>query len=143
MIRRATEADAAVIAAIEGECFGAEAWSSQLVGEQLTAEHRNVLLAHDIAYGVVSVLGDVADLDRIAVMPFARRRGIAGDLLGQLIEAARGNGAARMLLEVAASNDAAIGLYESHGFSTINTRRRYYPDGVDALIMELKIEEGP
>ncbi len=32
-----------------------------------------------------------------------------------------------MLLEVAADNDAAIGLYESYGFTTISTRKGYYP----------------
>ncbi len=84
------------------------------------------------------MLGDVADLDRIAVLPFARRRGLAGELLEQLIEAAGGHGAERMLLEVAADNEAAIGLYESYGFTTISTRKGYYPGGVDALIMELR-----
>ncbi len=139
MIRRATEADVATIARIEVECFGTEAWSEQLVREQLVADHHVVLVGHAIAYGVVSWLGDVADLDRIAVLPFARRRGIAGDLLEQLIEAARGLGAERMLLEVAADNDAATGLYRSYGFTTITTRTGYYPAGTDALVMQLDL----
>jgi ribosomal protein S18 acetylase RimI-like enzyme len=46
-----------------------------------------------------------------------------------------------MLLEVAADNPAAIGLYEAHGFATISTRTAYYPGRVDALVMELTIEE--
>ncbi|MEO6604508.1 MAG: GNAT family N-acetyltransferase [Aeromicrobium sp.] len=141
MIRRATEADVASIATIETECFGSGAWSEKLVGEQLAADHRVVLVDDDIAYGVVTVLGDVADLDRIAVLPFARRRGLAGDLLAHLIEAARGYGGRHMLLEVAADNDAAIGLYESYGFATINTRKGYYTGGADAQVMELSLEE--
>lgn len=139
MIRGAVAGDVATIATIEAECFGAGAWSEQFVRDQLAADHRIVLIHDDIAYGIVSVLGDVADLDRMAVLPFARRRGIAGELLEQLIEAARGSGAERMLLEVAADNAAAIGLYESYGFMTINTRKDYYPDGIDALIMELRV----
>lgn len=139
MIRRATGADVARIVTIEAECFGAAAWSEQLVREQLAADHRDVLIDDDIAYGVVSVLGDVADLDRLAVLPFARRRGVAGGLIEQLIEAARGRGAERVLLEVAADNAAAIGLYESSGFETISARKGYYPGGVDALIMELTL----
>lgn len=139
MIRRATEADVASILAIEDECFGAGAWSEQLVREQLAVDHRVVLIDHDIAYGVVSALGDAADLERIAVLPFARRRGLAGDLLAELIEAGRANGSERVLLEVAADNDAAIGLYEAHGFATIHTRTGYYAGGIDALIMELKL----
>ncbi|GAA3526289.1 ribosomal protein S18-alanine N-acetyltransferase [Aeromicrobium panaciterrae] len=139
MIRGATDRDVAAIVTIEAECFGSDAWSEQLVREQLAAEHRIVLVDDPVAYGVVSVLGDVADLDRIAVLPFARRRGVAGGLLEQLIEAAGGHGAERLLLEVAADNDAAIGLYESFGFTTINTRKGYYPRGVDALVMEREI----
>ena len=139
MIRGATEGDVATIATIESECFGAAAWSDDLVREQLVAEHRIVLLHDDVAYGVVSVLGDAADLDRIAVLPFARRRGIAGELLEQLVEAAGGHGAERMLLEVATDNDAAIGLYEAYGFTTISTRKGYYPGGVDALVLELAL----
>lgn len=46
-----------------------------------------------------------------------------------------------MLLEVAADNGAALGLYASLGFATINRRARYYTGGVDALVMELDIEE--
>ncbi len=139
MIRGATDADVGSISTIETECFGAGAWSEQLVREQLAAAHRIVLVADDIAYGVVSVLGDVADLDRIAVLPFARRRGIAGELLEQLVEAAGGHGAVRVLLEVAADNVAAIGLYESYGFASISTRTGYYPGGVDAHVMDRKI----
>lgn len=139
MIRGAAAVDVATIATIEAECFGASAWSEELVREQLAADHRIVLIHDEIAYGVVSVLGDVADLDRIAVLPFARRRGVAGELLEQLIEAAGGHGAERMLLEVAADNEAAIGLYESYGFATISTRKGYYPGGSDAFVMEREV----
>lgn len=135
MIRPATEADVAVIVSIEAECFGATAWSELLVREQLVADHRIALIHDDVAYGVVSVLGDVADLDRIAVVPSARRGGLARELLDTLIVR---SSAERMLLEVAADNEAAIGLYESFGFATISTRKGYYPGGIDALIMELR-----
>ena len=46
-----------------------------------------------------------------------------------------------MLLEVADHNTAAIALYGSFGFGTISRRGRYYPDGADALVMELEIKE--
>lgn len=141
MTRPATAADVALIASIEAECFGTAAWSEQLVREHLAGDHRSVLIVDDVAYGAISVLGDVADLDRIAVLPSARRRGLARELLADLIAEAREAGSARMLLEVAADNAAAIGLYESYGFTTISTRKDYYPVGVDALILELSIRE--
>jgi ribosomal protein S18 acetylase RimI-like enzyme len=143
MIRGAVAVDVATIATIETECFGASAWSEDLIREQLAADHRIVLIHDDLAYGVVSVLGDVADLDRIAVLPFARRRGVAGELLEQLVEAAGGHGAERMLLEVAADNEAAIALYETYGFMTISTRKGYYPGGIDARVMESRVSLRP
>ena len=44
--------------------------------------------------------------------------------------------AERMMLEVSEANTAATALYLGHGFAVIDRRRRYYPDGTDALIME-------
>jgi [ribosomal protein S18]-alanine N-acetyltransferase len=45
-----------------------------------------------------------------------------------------------VLLEVRADNDAAIRLYERHGFERIAVRRRYYqPGDVDAHIMRRRL----
>jgi ribosomal-protein-alanine N-acetyltransferase len=144
MIRRADSADVVAISGIELICFGDEAWSTELVGDEVEGGHRTVLVADNDgeleAYGSISVLGDLADLDRVAVVPSRRRHGSGGALLAVLIDQAREQGAARMLLEVADANTAAIALYESFGFATISRRVRYYPDGADALVMELDIK---
>ncbi|QGG42531.1 ribosomal protein S18-alanine N-acetyltransferase [Aeromicrobium yanjiei] len=142
MTREATEADVAAIAAIEQACFGGSAWSEALVREEVVSDRHVVLVDDDLtAYGAVSLAGETADLDRIAVLPGARGRGIARDVLEELVDRARDLGAGRLLLEVAADNAPAIGLYESFGFDTISTRRGYYAGGVDALVMELTIAE--
>jgi ribosomal-protein-alanine N-acetyltransferase len=44
-----------------------------------------------------------------------------------------------VLLEVRADNPRAQALYRRFGFVHIHTRRRYYRDGVDALIMQLPL----
>jgi ribosomal-protein-alanine N-acetyltransferase len=79
------------------------------------------------------------DLDwhvmNIAVDPERRRQGIASALLSHLYERADDR-QARFTLEVRASNQAAITLYERDGFRFAGKRRRYYQDnGEDALIM--------
>jgi ribosomal-protein-alanine N-acetyltransferase len=142
MIRPATTDDVTAIAAIELACFATAAWSESLVRAQVAGE-RHVTLVDDQlrAYASISVVDEVADLDRIATAPSARGEGLARSLLERLIDQGRDRGAGRMLLEVDASNTPAIGLYESFGFDTISTRRAYYPDGADALVMELTIEE--
>lgn len=142
MIRRAESGDIAAIAAIELACFGTDAWSEALVRDEVSGDRHTVVVDADLqAYGAISVAGELADLDRIAVLPSARGRGLARGLLDELIDHARDRGAARLLLEVAADNTAAIGLYDSVGFGTISRRARYYPGGVDALVLELTIEE--
>ena len=146
MSRPATHDDVAAVAAIECACFGSSAWSETLVADEVRGERHVVLVVDDgddgvDAYGAISLAGEVADLDRIAVLPASRGRGLARDLLTDLVDRARDLGAGRMLLEVAADNPAAIGLYEAHGFDTISTRRGYYAGGVDALVMQLDIEE--
>jgi ribosomal-protein-alanine N-acetyltransferase len=142
MMRPAGPDDVEAIAEIEQACFGASAWSETLVRDEVTGARHHVLVDGDLrAYGAISLAGEVADLDRIAVVPDARGHGLARELLAELLDRARDLGAERMLLEVAADNTAAIGLYESCGFDTISTRKAYYPDGADALVMELTIEE--
>lgn len=142
MNRVAADADVAAIVRIEQACFGSSAWSESLVADEVRSERHVVRVADDLtAYGAISLAADVADLDRIAVVPDARGRGLARELLAALVDGARDLGADRMLLEVAADNAAAIGLYDSFGFETISTRRGYYAGGIDALVMELAIAE--
>jgi len=73
-------------------------------------------------------------LMNIAVDPARRRRGIARMLIDAMIE--RAGIDANFTLEVRVSNVGAIALYESYGFRSVGTRRRYYQDtGEDAIIM--------
>ena len=142
MIRAAGPDDAAAIAAIETSCFEAGAWSEALLREHLGRDHHVVLVDGDLrAYGAISVSGEVADLDRVAVVPAARRQRLAAGLLVALIDRARGLGADRMLLEVSVDNAPAHNLYRTFGFDTISRRNGYYPGRVDALVMKLDIKE--
>lgn len=140
MIRAASLTDLAALTEIEASCFGDDAWTSSLVEAELTSDMRRVLLSCDdaivVGYGSIMVVDDVADLQRIAVLPEARRAGLGSELLDELLATASNHGATRILLEVAASNDHAISLYESFNFEVIARRRRYYADNTDALVME-------
>jgi len=141
MIRRAVLADVDAVVVIERACFGADAWSETLVTAAVEGGRSTVLIDDLDAYGVIAVAGDVADLERIAVMPSRRRQGVAGRVLDALCAAAREQEADRMLLEVAADNAAAIAFYAAHGFTTISRRAGYYRGGIDALVMQLELQE--
>jgi ribosomal protein S18 acetylase RimI-like enzyme len=76
-----------------------------------------------------------AYLEELYVAPAKRGRGLGRALLGEAMETARRRGAARM--EVATSEDdtAALGLYESAGF----TNREGQPDGPVMLFYEREL----
>ena len=141
MIRPATPDDAAAITAIERDAFGADSWSAGLVDLELSAPGRVVVAAEDddalVGYASAAVIADVADLTRIVVKFATRRTGVGRALLVTLQEMAAERGAARMVLEVAESNDAALGLYTAAGFVEIARRRNYYGRDLDAVVMEL------
>ena len=141
MIRAATLPEIDAILVIERGCFGTEAWSEDLVEAAIKGDRNTVLIDNLDAYGAIALADDVADLERIAVMPSRRRQGVARQLLDALCAAARAQGATRMLLEVAADNDAGLGFYEAYGFTTISRRAGYYRGGVDALVMQLDLQE--
>jgi len=69
----------------------------------------------------------------LGVLPAYRRRGIAKTLL-QNCEECLGMPVVR--LSVRASNQAAIRLYEKHGYAVVNRWERYYAGGEDALVLE-------
>ena len=89
-----------------------------------------------VGYLVCSRYADVWHLMNVAVAPHRRRVGIARLLLDRLFADAGRD--ARYTLEVRASNQAAIEMYERLGFRHSGVRRGYYHDnGEDALIMWL------
>ena len=70
---------------------------------------------------------------RIGVVADFRRNGIANQLL-DFLESLRKK--REILLEVKSENFAAIGLYQKKGFINFAVRKRYYPDGKDAILMK-------
>ncbi|HVH45565.1 MAG TPA: ribosomal protein S18-alanine N-acetyltransferase, partial [Labilithrix sp.] len=84
-------------------------------------------------------VADEIHLLNVAVDPDARRGGIGRALVEDLLGYARSKKAAKVLLEVRASNEAAIRLYEHLGFKKFNVRVRYYADDEDGIEMALEL----
>ncbi|WP_077490211.1 ribosomal protein S18-alanine N-acetyltransferase [Sinomonas mesophila] len=142
------EADVPEVHALERLLFPADAWPEQMFRDELAqaqtrrywvAEHRTPSGTRIIAYAGLMCVPPIADVQTIAVVPDFEGRGLGSALLTGLIDEARRRGAADVLLEVRADNPRAQALYRRFGFVQIHTRRRYYRDGVDALIMQLPI----
>ncbi|MFH0920828.1 MAG: ribosomal protein S18-alanine N-acetyltransferase [Fibrobacterota bacterium] len=82
---------------------------------------------------------DEAELFTLAVASGYRRRGFARALLLHLFEVLRGRGCCRVFLELRPSNTAARALYQASGFRALATRKGYYSNGEDALVMSAEI----
>ena len=101
----------------------------------LVAEDRN----HAIAGFVVACGGPVGHIITIDVLPAARRAG-AGSLLLQTAEnRLLESGSRAVRLETAVDNAPALSFYKRHGYSVISTSPRYYPNGVDALVLRKEL----
>ncbi|EAT11736.1 ribosomal protein S18-alanine N-acetyltransferase [Bermanella marisrubri] len=89
-------------------------------------------------YAVLSYVVGEAELLNICVDPKERGQGLAQTLLKHLMDEAKKAENHEMFLEVRPSNDAAIHIYQKHGFNEIGRRKDYYPTKggrEDALLM--------
>jgi ribosomal-protein-alanine N-acetyltransferase len=87
-------------------------------------------------------VADEVHVLNIATSPLFRRMGVARELMRHCVRYARDNQARLLLLEVRRSNDAAISLYRSLGFHSINLRPGYYSDNLeDAVEMAMVLDE--
>ena len=85
--------------------------------------------------GSQSVLGE-ADMMNLAVSPSFRRQGVASGLVEALIKHLKERDVHVLVLEVRASNEPAIRLYEKYGFVQVGRRPNYYAHPKeDALIL--------
>ena len=145
MIEAATAGDVAAVAALELAALGPDAWSGALVEQGITGGLPTVhyLVSREdgvvTGYVAVSVAGDVAELQRIAVDPGHRRDGVATRLLDEVVRLARADGAERLLLEVREDNAAALAFYRAAGFAELARRPGYYRDGATAVVLELPV----
>jgi ribosomal-protein-alanine N-acetyltransferase len=148
VIRRATPDDAEVLAALEADNLGDDAWSPGLVAAGVGGDLPTVawwVAEVDrtvVAYAAASIVADIAELQRIAVDPAHRRGGLATALLAEVAAVARAQGADRLLLEVREDNAEALAFYAGQGFVEIDRRRRYYRDGATAVVLRLPLLTG-
>ena len=127
------------IAALEKLCFS-EPWSENSISGELDNPLSLWLVAVDgdcvAGYvGSQSVMGET-DMMNIAVSPDYRRQGVAAALIEELVRQLKVGGNHCLTLEVRASNDSAIKLYEKLGFIQVGRRPNYYRSPKeDALIL--------
>lgn len=101
-----------------------EQWRSSLRDDWVIALRQDGKL---VAVLVLKLSFFETELLYLLVAPEARRQGLAAKLLDKSLVQSNELNAERMLLEVRASNSAAIALYTEKGFVREGRRKNYYP----------------
>lgn len=146
-LRDASLADLDDISALESGLFGSDAWSREMLREELAGANRRYIVLVDAddrirGYAGLLVLGADGDIQTIAVAPELRGAGHGRAFMNELLDEAARRGASQVFLEVRADNPSARGMYASLGFAEIGVRPRYYqPAGIDAVVMRLQLKE--
>ena len=113
---------------------------SALLSEMQKAESYFIVAIDEktvVGFAVVRPVGDDGELLQIAVDKSVRRSGVGDLLMTAVLEYASINTLKSTLLEVRKGNEAAVRLYEKHGFKALRIRKDYYNDPIeDALIMQ-------
>ena len=138
-VRNATPEDAALLTSLEAASFS-EPWSLGAVASHLFSPHgftRIAVLEDGTAVGYIFglLLGEEAELLRVAVLPEHRLLGIGFWLVDALLLHMAGVGATTCFLEVRESNRAARHLYESHGFYEVGVRKNYYKKPTENAVL--------
>jgi ribosomal-protein-alanine N-acetyltransferase len=129
---------------IDKSAFNATAWSLATFWSELTQRNRYYLALVDekkeiVGFGGVAFNGVDADIQTMVIKPEYQKKGYGKQLLDALLEKVKEHKSNRVFLEVVADNKPAISLYFSRKFEQIAKRSNYYPNGTDAVIMQLDL----
>lgn len=122
-------------------------WSQQQFFEAFQAHYLGWVIEQEntvIGFLIASCVLDEAEILNVAIANEQRRHGYGKALLNHALQALQQFGSTTCWLEVRASNQTAIGLYEQSGFKRTGIRKNYYagPDAnhrEDALLYMLAL----
>jgi len=96
-----------------------------------------------VGFVIGQLAADEAEILSVGVTPEWQRSGLGRMLIEGLIRASKRGEAAKLYLEVADDNAAALALYRSLGFAEVGRRKKYYQrtgaGAVDALVFSLNL----
>jgi len=150
LLRPMTGADLPAVHRLEMVLFPEDAWSKEMIREELAEQSRtrHYIVAEEhgeiIGYAGLAAAGGQADVQTIGVRADRRGAGVGAALLTELMDEAVRRESEAVFLEVRADNDGARRLYERFGFGQVGIRKRYYqPSNVDAIVMRCVLYRRP
>ena len=136
------------LALLHAGCFPEDPWDAEALARilGLSGGFGFVAWQHELPVGFALArdLGSEGEILSLGVLPYHRRLGIGRMLLRAVINEAARRGLPSIVLEVAADNAAASGLYASAGFIVVGRRPRYYRrvgETIDALLLRCPVND--
>lgn len=146
-VRGALPTDMAAISVLQARSFP-EPWDLASLARLAALPGAVLLVATDdtgdvCGYVLGQAVAETAELTSIAVMSTRRQTGIGRHLLEAFEGVVATLAAERVVLDVAADNDAARRLYGAGGYAVVGERPGYYRQGrtepVDAVVMARRL----
>ena len=142
-IRPLSAQDLPAVLRIQAEAFHGAGWTAGDYARLIQEPGGFVLAAEEVTdsrrlagFLVARQVLDEAELLSLAVDPAHQHRGIGRALLRELLRRLANSAVEKVYLEVRPSNQAALGLYYSEGFTLKSIRRGYYSDpSEDACVL--------
>lgn len=144
-VRPMEESDLDVVMYLENTCFIAP-WGLKELNYELNDNPVSSLwVIESSMFGVVGFVNywitfDSATICQICVNPVFRGRGLASQLMLEVIKDCKANKVRNITLEVREHNTSAIKLYEKFGFKNIVIKKNYYTNGDNAIYMVKEME---
>ena len=141
-LRHATTDDIRVIANLEKLIFS-DPWTLDMVRADVESKISRYIVAEEITQTGPRIIGylgywlvfDECSINNVGVVPAMHRKGVGRLLMDEMIKETEQAGARVWVLEVRASNIAAMALYEKYDFKKVGVRKGYYENREDAVVM--------
>ena len=118
------------LADIEQECFGKDAWTVNNIRGEFANKFSYLIGYYDedklVGYTCVRAMYEEAQVCNVAVLPNYRRKGIAKQLVEEMLRLSVEKGCKYCELEVNTENEPAINLYKKCGFEVAGVRKNFY-----------------
>ncbi len=145
LFRLADESDLPGLMNIEEDSFGMERFSPEVVRAFVERDNAFIIVAVDDGEIVGSAMAMYSEeasegkIASIAVLKNDRGQGVGGHLLEECEGVFKKHGLSRYSLEVETTNEPAVALYMSRGYSAKGLINDFYGPGRHAYCMEKKV----
>ncbi|MDY0117924.1 MAG: ribosomal protein S18-alanine N-acetyltransferase [Sulfurimonadaceae bacterium] len=145
ILRPATHQDAKELSLLEKELFGFENYPLSYASFVYHIKNNLLIVAVEegeiAGYILVLIKRNTPKIYSLGIKQAHRNKGIGSLLLKEILYKTKEKEFKSLILEVRVDNKSAIELYKKYNFEVFETRKSFYKDGCDALIMSLVFDK--